>query len=229
MIDPAPLLDQARAAEARGRADEAVRLLGEAAVAAKGAARFDILLLRARTEATGLGLTETALATYWEARQLAARDHLPRLGEADLGIGMMMLELGRAGEGIEAVRRAARTFRREGSTYLRGCAESLLAAEALAAGDLGTAERHLEVAGDLLEVAGEPRMLSSCLTLRAECVARLGHEEHAEALLARAATLARHVADQHAQAELQQRRRAVRHVIAEALAAGLLPEPPDEE
>jgi hypothetical protein len=141
------------------------------------------------------------------------RHRLGRAGEADLGIGMMMLDLDRPGEGLEAVRRAVRYFRKGGATFLRGCAETVLADEALKAGDLGVAVRHLEVATDLLEAAQEPRMLSGALTLRAEVLARSGRGAEADVLLARAERVAKDVRNPAIEAELLHRRREVRSLI----------------
>ena len=213
MTDARALLQRAEAAAAQGRASESLRLTEEAVDAAESPRlKFDALLQRARAEVAA-GQPAKALDTYWEARHVTKRHRLGRAGEADLGIGMMMLDLGRPGEGLEAVRRAARYFRKAGSTFLRGCAETVLADEALKSGDLSIAQRHLEVATDLLEAANEPRMVSAALTLRAEALARLGRSHEAGTLLARAEQVAQRVANPEIQAELKQRRADVRELL----------------
>ena len=215
------MLARARDAEAGGRTEEALRLVERVIAEAKSLQlKFDALQHRARLEATSLRQLDRSLDTYWEARHLTRKHRLGRAGEADLGIGMTLLDLERTGEGLEAIRRAARYFRKAGNTYLRGCAETLLADEALKVDKLSLAERHLEVASDLLAAAGEPRMLSSALTLRAEVRARQGREDEAEGLLARAARIARELHDTSLETELQTRRGEVRAYIASYLLRG---------
>ena len=174
--------------------------------------KFEALLQRARAE-VAVGEVQKALDTYWEARHVTKKHRLGRAGEADLGIGMMMLDLDRPGEGLEAVRRAVRYFRKGGNTFLRGCAETVLADEAIKAGDMVVAQRHLEVATDLLEASREPRMLSGVLTLRAEVAARVGEPASAQSLLARAEKIARDIENAAIEAELQSRRRDVRSIL----------------
>jgi tetratricopeptide (TPR) repeat protein len=220
MTDVQGLLRDAAAAEARGRGAEALAKIGRAlAAAGRSTQRFEVLLWQARAEERILGDLPRALKTYWDARHAAQATGGPvQVGEADLGIGMVLVEMSHDREGLEALRRAARAFRRAGHTFLRGCTEILLADEALREGDLVAADRGLEVAGDLLMAAGDPRMHSVALTLRAEVLARQGSEDRAEALLARAASVAAHVADTSKQGELRRARRAVREIIARALA-----------
>src|SRR5687768_15803613 len=96
------LLRQADRATASGQFDDALALSSRAVeAAADDACRFDALLHRARAE-FAKGNLERALETYWEARNFTKRRRLGRSGEADLGIGMMLLDLGRGGEGLEA-------------------------------------------------------------------------------------------------------------------------------
>jgi len=214
MTELESLLGQAERAAASGRFDEALAFSSRAVTAAaESAERFDALLHRARAE-FAKGNLEVALATYWEARNFTKRRRLGRSGEADLGIGMMLLDLGRPGEGLEAVRRAARQFRKGGNTYLRGCAEMVLADEALRSGSLDIADRHLEVAADLLEASAEPRMLSGALTLRAEVLARQGQPGPVRALLVRAERVAADVVDARIREELAARRRDVQAILA---------------
>lgn len=222
MTDPAEgLLKEAARSADQGNNEEALEAIAAALAQAEDLQlRFDALLLRARTEGFGVGDRARALQTYWEARHLTRANHLGRAGEADLGIGMVLLELDRRNEGLEAIRRAVRYFRKAGNTYLRGCAETLLADVALQEEDDDLADRHLEVATDLLLATGEPRMLSSTLTLRAQIFARQGRDAEAEALLTRAAELAASIGHARIESELQDRRRAVRSTIASSAFSG---------
>ncbi len=213
MSEVQPLLDRASRADAEGRPEEALSLAARAVEAAREpAARFEALLHRARAE-YATGAIEAALETYWEARRVTKDHRLGRLGEADLGIGMTMLDLGRDGEGLETVRRAARLFRKTGQAFLRGCAETVIADEALRAGDLATAARHLEVASDLLQTAPDPRTLSSAITLSAEVAARRQDFDGARKLLANAEAVALRVSSPAIAASLRDRRRRVRDLI----------------
>ena len=160
MKDVHAFLRDAAQAEACGHGAEALDSIARALrVAGRSAERFDVLLWQARAEAQLLGNLEGALRTYWEARHAAQDNAVPtQVAEADLGIGMVLVEMGHAREGVEALRRAARAFRRAGQTFLRGCAEIVLADECLREGDCEGADRGLEVATDLLMAAGEPRI-----------------------------------------------------------------------
>lgn len=203
------LVEQSQKAMAEGRVRDALALAARATdAAASPSEHFEALLHRARAEYSS-GDIDRALATYWDARHVTKRHRLGRIGEADLGIGMTMLDLGRAGEGLEAVRRASRQFRKMGQPFLRGCAETVLADEALRDGDLDLAERHLEVAADLLGTTNEPRILSGALTLTAEVMARQGRAGDARAALAKAERVARQVANPSIVSELRSRRRVV--------------------
>ena len=207
------LIQKAMRAASEGRTSEAVTLADRAVTLARDhQAKFEALLHRARAEYAD-GNIQKALDTYWEARHVTKRQRLGRSGEADLGIGMTLLDLGRGGEGLEAVRRAARQFRKAGQPFLRGCAETVLADEAIRAGDLRLAERHLEVAADLLQTSPEPRILSGALTLRAEVRARQGKRASALRDLARAERVAKQVVNPVIVAELRARRREVLEVL----------------
>ena len=208
------LLERAARAIAEGKTSEAVALADKAVgLCRTHEARFDALLHRARAEYADMKV-QKALDTYWEARNVTKRHRLGRAGEADLGIGMTYLDLGRDGEGLECVRRASRQFRKLGQPFLRGCAETVLADEALRSGDLELAERHLKVATDLLETSPEPRILSGTMTLRAEVLARQGKSAAAEALLKRAERIAGQLKNPVVEAELRGRRREVREILA---------------
>lgn len=214
MSDVETLLQQALRASTDGRSDEALSLASRAvALAREPSSTFEALLHRARAEYAA-GNVQRALDTYWEARNLTKKHRLGRSGEADLGIGMTLLDLGRGGEGLEAVRRAGRQFRKAGQPFLRGCAETVLADEAIRAGDLALAERHLEVAADLLQTSAEPRILSGTLTVRAEVLARRGKRSEATSVLAKAERVAKQVRNPAIIAELRARRRAVLDILA---------------
>src|SRR5205814_6706909 len=92
MSDTQSLLQRAEIAAAQGQASESLKLTEEA-VAAAGTPRvkFDALLQRARAELAA-DQPARALDTYWEARHLTKRHRLGRAGEADLGLGMMLLD-----------------------------------------------------------------------------------------------------------------------------------------
>lgn len=168
-----PLVCRAEEARRDGRPTEAVRLLDQAVARGRGAAeRFELLLLRARAEAEVRGGEEVALATYWDARNIAKRARLARLGEADLGIGMTLIDLDRLGEGLEAVRRAARYFAGQGNTLMRGCAETVLAEGLIKRGEDAAAERHLDLAADLLLSSPSPELAERPLSLRASVATR---------------------------------------------------------
>ena len=119
------------------------------------ATEFDVLLMQARTQ-TGSDRREDALASCWAARRLAKTKGLERVGEADLAIGLTLLDLHRMNEGLEAVHRAGRYFAQRGALYLRGCAELTLAEAAFLRGEDELAERYLKVATDLLLMGGSP-------------------------------------------------------------------------
>ncbi|MEM7247536.1 MAG: hypothetical protein AAF533_19525 [Acidobacteriota bacterium] len=219
MIDIQDMLLRARRDAAEGHVEEALLQVSHALELSESQQdRFESLLLRAQLEGGELGAPTKALDTYWEARHLTRSHHLGRAGEADLGIGMMLIDLDRTNEGLEAIRRASRYFRKSGNTYLRACAETILADVAICRGEDTMAERHLEIATDLLMANNDGRMLSSVLTLRAGVLGRNGRKRQAEQLLAEARRQAGDLHDPDVEAELQGLRTAVRQSIA--IAAG---------
>lgn len=135
---------------------------------------FEHLLAEARALA-GIERREDALETCWSARRLAKRRRLERVGEADLTIGMMLLDLDRMNEGLEALYRAVRYFAQRGQLCLRGFAEALLAEAAWHRGEAELAERHLEVACDLLLTGSDPVGAAGALRSHAGRLESAGH------------------------------------------------------
>lgn len=134
---------------------------------------FEHLLAEALALA-GVGRREDALEACWAARRLAKGHHLERVGEADLMLGLLLLELDRMNEGLEALYRAVRYFAQRGRLDLRGHAEALLAEAAWLRGEEQLAERHLEVAGDLLGSSADPVTASEALEVHAERLSLAG-------------------------------------------------------
>ena len=89
-------------------------------------AEFEHLLAEAQALA-GVERRDDALEAGWSARRLAKCHELERVGEADLTIGLMLLDLGRMNEGLQALYRAVRYFAQRGQLSFRGFAEALLA------------------------------------------------------------------------------------------------------
>jgi len=203
-------LERAETAESLADHEDALAAANRALeLASEPGDLFRALLLRARVESRGLGEPELALVTYERAKTLSREQRLDRAAEAELGAALCLLELDRRPEAREYLRRAAQAFRRVGDTLRRGCVELLLAEEAANSGDEHLAELHVQVAGDLLIAAGEPRLLASALTLHAE-LARSDHrEEEARDLLNRARAMAGDVADERARHDLCARRREI--------------------
>ena len=213
MMSTRALLQAAQEAEEAGRLQEARRTVERAVGTAQSTPdKFDALLYLARAQSFD-GELDAALATYWDARHLAHDGKLSGTAEADLGIGLTLLDLARRSEGIETIRRAARVFRRTGNTLMAGCAEMALAEDLVAHDELDVAERHLEVASDLLRAAGDARLLSSLATLQAEVQVRQGRDSMAETYLCEARSSARRVDSPLAAEELRRRRDAVRMLI----------------
>ena len=131
-------------------------------------------------------LREDALDRCWSARRLAKREGLERVGEADLAIGLALFDLDRMNEGLEAVHRAVRYFAQRGQLRLRGCGEALLAEAALRRGEEALAERHLQVAGDLLFSSGGAREVAWAFSAHARRLEECG-EPKAAAVVRRGA------------------------------------------
>ena len=111
----------------------------------------------------GVARREQALDSCWRARRLAKGEGLERIGEADLAIGLALIDLDRMNEGLEALYRAVRYFAQRGQIGLRGFAEALLAEAAWRRGEDALGERHLSVACDLLMTGADPQTASSSL------------------------------------------------------------------
>ncbi len=139
---------------------------------------FEHLLAEAQALA-GIERREDALETCWSARRLAKRRHLERVGEADLTIGWMLLDLDRMNEGLEALYRAVRYFAQRGQLALRGSAEALLAEAAWHRDEGELAGRHLEVACDLLLTGNDPLGAADALDSHAERLESAGRAEGA--------------------------------------------------
>jgi tetratricopeptide (TPR) repeat protein len=136
---------------------------------------FEHLLAEAQALAD-IERRDEALETCWSARRLAKRHHLERVGEADLTIGRLLLDLDRMNEGLEALYRAVRYFAQRGQLAARGFAEALLAEAAWQRAEGKLAERHLEVAIDLLLTSGDPLGASDLLDDHAERLESAGLE-----------------------------------------------------
>ena len=126
---------------------------------------------------------EDALEACWSARRLAKRHQLERVGEADLMLGLLLLDVDRMNEGLEALYRAVRYFAQRGQLALRGHAEALLAEAAWLRGEDQLAERHLKVAGDLLVSSADPGTASEALEVHAERLAAAGRRLGAARML----------------------------------------------
>lgn len=191
--------------------------LGPPSAGAAETARFETLLAEAAVEAPTAGGLENALRLYTEAANLARSEHLERAGDAELGRALALRELGRSADAEAALRRARADFRRRGATTHRGCAELLLCELALERGEPERAERHAQLAVDLLTPCPAPRLLAGALTARARVLASEGFDRPAEILLRRAGRLAERIADPELRGALRRSRWAVRALIAEAL------------
>jgi tetratricopeptide (TPR) repeat protein len=128
---------------------------------------FEYLLAEAQTLA-GVELRDDALEACWAARRLAKLHRLERVGEADLMLGLLLLDLGRMNEGLEALYRAVRYFAQRGQLALRGFAEAQLAEAAWLKGEERLAERHLKVAVDLLRTSADIPSASAVLGSHAD-------------------------------------------------------------
>ena len=124
--------------------------------------QFEHLLAEAQALA-GAERRDDALEACWSARRLAKSHQLERVGEADLRIGLMLLDLDRVNEGLEALSRAVRYFAQRGQLALRGFAEAMLAEAAWQRGEELLAERHLRVAADLLLTSADPSSAADTL------------------------------------------------------------------